>query len=91
MTVVTTWPSARAPLHAADGEVVRLGAARREDDLVVVAAEERGDLLARALDRLTGAAPYTCPLEGLPKCSRRYGSIASTTSGSSGVVALWSR
>ena len=34
--------------------------------------------------------PNTCTLLALPKCSRRYGNIASSTAGSSGVVALWS-
>jgi len=38
-----------------------------------------------------GARPYSWALEGLPKCVLRYGSIASITRGSTGVVALWSR
>ncbi len=41
------------------------------------------------------AARARCPnqwrLEGFPYCSRRNGSIASSTRGSTGVVALWSR
>ena len=46
--------------------------------------------------RASSTAPRArCPnqwrLEGLPKSSRRNGSIASSTRGSSGVVALWSR
>ena len=35
--------------------------------------------------------PNQCRLEALPKPSRSTGSIASSTRGSSGVVALWSR
>jgi len=35
--------------------------------------------------------PYQCRLEGLPYPSRSTGSIASSTRGSSGVLALWSR
>ena len=37
------------------------------------------------------SCPMACPLEGLPKWSRQKGNIRSTTSGRTGVVALWSR
>ena len=40
--------------HALDREVVRLGRAGGEDDLLVVAADQRRDLLARVLDRGLG-------------------------------------
>ena len=44
---------------------------------------------ARAVSMAARArCPNTWVLEGLPACSRRYGSIASTTSAGSGVVAL---
>ena len=51
--------------HTADGEVVRLRAARREDDLVGVATEERGDLLARARDGGTGSRAVHVPARGV--------------------------
>ena len=35
--------------------------------------------------------PLPCRLDGLPPCSRRYGSMASSTWGRSGLVAAWSR
>jgi len=39
---------------ALDGEVVRLGCARGEDDLLRRCANELGDLLARGFDSLLG-------------------------------------
>ena len=48
--------------------------------------------LARASSTAARArCPNQCRLEGLPKSSRRNGSMASSTRGSTGVVALWSR
>ncbi len=35
--------------------------------------------------------PSTCPLDGLPQQVSRASVITATTSGSTGVVALWSR
>ena len=47
---------------------------------------------ARAWSRAARACwPNQCRLEALPKPSRRTGSMASSTRGSTGVVALWSR
>src|SRR5208283_4413058 len=40
--------------HALDREVVRLGGAAGEDDLLGLAADQRRDLIARAIDRLFG-------------------------------------
>ena len=37
--------------HALDGEVVRLGRAGGEDDLLLASADQAGDLLARLFDR----------------------------------------
>ena len=48
-----------------DGEVVRLGGAGSEDDLLAVSAQERGDLLARLLHRFLGA-----PAEGVAAARR---------------------
>ena len=42
--------------HALDGEVVRLGAARGEDDLLLADPQEVGDLLARGLQSLARLA-----------------------------------
>jgi hypothetical protein len=51
--------------HTTDGEVVRLRAARREHDLVGVAAEERRDLLPRLGDRRAGARAVHMPARGV--------------------------
>ena len=51
--------------HTADGEIVRLRAARREDDLVGVAAEERGDLLASVRNRVTGSRAVRVSARGV--------------------------
>ena len=58
-----------------------------------VRADERRDL-RRAPPRPRVAASWPnawCVLDGLPKRSVKYGSIASSTAGSTGVVAWWSR
>ena len=44
--------------HTADGEVVRFGAARREDDLVGRAAEQHRDLRSRLLDRCASSTTH---------------------------------
>ena len=78
------------------GQVGRLGAARREDDLARIAAEEGGHLVAGLLEQ----AP--CPLGrrvAPGRVAERTGAgaasstsaMAAATSGRSGVVAAWSR
>ena len=53
-----------------------------------VGADQLRDLLARLLDRFLGLpAERWLRLAALPKCSVKYGSIASSTRGSTGVVA----
>ena len=47
---------ARGESGAFDRQVVALGSARREDDLVAVRAEPVGDLVARVLDGFMGGA-----------------------------------
>ena len=68
---------------ALDRQVVGLGRARGPDDLLAAGADERPDLLARVLDRLLRRpAEAVRRLAALPKTSVKYGSIASTTRGS---------
>jgi hypothetical protein len=43
------------------------------------------------LTALRACVPSSCRLDALPYCCLMYGSIASSTRSSSGVVALWSR
>ena len=78
--------------HAADGEVVGLGAAAREHDLAGLTADDCGELLTRAVERRSRADG---PARGRPTgCRRRRartGTIAASASGRSGVVAAWSR
>ena len=84
---------ARGQRGAEDAEVVGLGAAGGEDDLVGLGADRLGHLapgLLQAGARRPGRTGGQ--LEGLPKaCAVRYGSMASRTSARTGVVAAWSR
>lgn len=66
------------------------------DAVVIIYAVERMEPWAQLVAaRMTGAqvASVTSELscEGLPQSSQKYGRITSNTSGSRGVVALWSR
>jgi hypothetical protein len=73
---------------ALDGEVGGLGGAGGEDDLLGGRADELGDLLAGLLDALLGLpAEAVVAAAALPKMPVRYGIMASSTRGSSGVVA----
>ena len=82
---------ARGPGGTLDGKVVGLAAAAGEDDLARLGTQDRGDLLACLVETLPSPPAAAWGLEALPKCSVRYGSIASSTSALSGVVAAWSR
>ena len=73
---------------ALDGEVVALGRAGGEDDLLGRRADELGDLLARLLHGLLRfPAEEWLRLAALPNLPVRYGIMASSTRGSSGLVA----
>jgi hypothetical protein len=56
-----------------------------------VRIDRRGNLLACLVDGLPGRRPYSCRLDALPYWLSSQGSMAASTAGSSGVVALWSR
>ena len=74
--------------HAADGQVVALGGAAGEDDFLGVGADRGGDRLPRVVDGVAGlVAERRATLAALPYFSSKYGSIASTTRGSTRVVA----
>ena len=78
--------------EAADGEIVRFRAARREDDLLGVRRRPGARRRRRASSTAARAArPDACVLDGLPGSARNAAAIASATSGRTGVVALWSR
>jgi len=73
---------------ALDREVVRLGGPARPDDLLRRRADELRDLLAPASTSSSARQPNAWLFEAaLPYSSRSVGSIASSTRGSSGVVA----
>ena len=62
----------------ANGQVVRLGAAGREQELVVVAAEQRGDLATGASDGLTRMGPICVTARGVSKVhpqKRQHGAL----------------
>ena len=75
--------------HTLESEVVTLGRAGGEDDLLAApGADELRDGAARFFDLLLDApTKWMVALAALPKCSVKYGSMASTTRGSTGVVA----
>jgi hypothetical protein len=74
------------PVQALDREVVRLRAARGEDDLAGAGADRGRELLAMWRAR----RPEVCSEEALP--ARASSSVmAVIASGSMGVVAAWSR
>ena len=69
--------------RALDREVVRLGRARGQDDLLAVAADQRRDLLRACSTAASAVQPNTwLRLAALPKCCVKNGSIASRTRGS---------
>jgi hypothetical protein len=75
------------PRDALEREIVALGGATREDDLAWIPRPDHlRDLLARELDGGL-CTPACVVLAALPNSSRKYGSIASSTRGSTGVVA----
>ena len=77
---------------AEDREVVRLGAAGGEADLVRSGAEAARDALARLVERGARLAPPPMRRStGCRSAGRRTASIASSTSARTGVVAAWSR
>ena len=83
---------ARRQRRADDRQVVGFGAARGEDHLARLGAERCGDLLAGLLQPGAGGAPEAVGAGGIAEAFRpRKGSIASSTSGRTGVVAAWSR
>ena len=82
------WPRPPGHRHPLDRHVVGLGAAGGEHDLLLADPQEVGDLLARGLEPSRASRPKPCTLDGLPNRSLKYGSIASTTSGCTGVEAL---
>ena len=73
---------------AEDGGVVALGAAGGEDDFGGAAIEQRGDLFAGMLDGGAGVLAVMVDRRGITKESMKKGRMASSTSGSNGVVAL---
>ena len=79
------------PRGALDRKVVRLGPAGREDDLARLGVEAAGDPLVGLVEGGRAFRPNACADDGFPNCSVRNGSIASSASGRSGVVAAWSR
>ena len=74
----------RGPL---DGQVVGLGPAAGDHDLAGVRPDRARQALVRRIEGLAGGPPQACADDGFPKAPPRYGSIASRTSGRSGVVA----
>jgi len=73
-------------------QVRALGGTAGEHDLVGARADQLRHRLPRLLDRLgRGPAHAWSSLAALPKCSVKKGSILSSTRGSTGVVAWWSR
>ena len=74
---------------ALDGEVVGLGGAAGEDDLFRARRPMSAATCRRAASTASSAfQPKACVrLAALPKCSEKYGSIASSARGSTGVVA----
>jgi hypothetical protein len=74
--------------HAFQRQVVRFGRAGGEDDLRRIGADQCGHLPARLLHACFGVpAEGVLAAGGVAECSRKVGSIASTTRGSQGVVA----
>ena len=75
------------PGRALQGEVVRLGPAGREDDLARLGVEPGASRSCASSSAARARRPKAWADDGLPNTSPRYGSIASTTSGRTGVVA----
>ena len=77
---------------ALDGDVVALGGARGEHDLLRSAPIRRRPGARAASTAASAPRPITCStLCGLPYCSEKNGSMAATTRGSQRVVAWLSR
>ncbi len=73
---------------ALDRQVVRFGGAAGEDDLLRRGVDQAGDLRARVFHRFFGRpAEGVVAAGGVAELLVKYGSIASTTRGSTGVVA----
>ena len=77
--------------EAEEGEVVGLGGAAGEDDFVGMGAEQGGGLLAGVFQARRARRPARMAAGRIAVAPLRCGSIASSTAGSSGVVALLSR
>ena len=77
---------------AADGEVVALGAAGREDHFGGLGAQQSRHLRPRLVQRRLGLLPEMVDARGVaPDARGGPRSMRSATAGATGVVALWSR
>ena len=92
VAAVMMWPRRLLAGHALKREVVGLGRARGEDDIVRLGVQRaRPSWRARAPRRPRVLAERVARAGGVAEPSVRYGSIASRTRGSTGVVAWRSR
>jgi hypothetical protein len=80
-------------LDRADDEVARLIAVPPAVNTISFSpAPSTAATRARAASTAARASrPSRCSSDGLPYCSEKYGSIASSTCWSTGVVAAWSK
>ena len=76
--------------HAEEREIVGFGAAAGENDFAGLRPSKRGHR-ARAFPRRRGRAGRRNESSWRCRIRWKYGSMASRTAGSTGVVALWSR
>ena len=80
------------PCHADDGLVVALGAATGKVDLLGVGPQGTRHRATRIIQGLFGALPRLVQAGGIARLvGPSRGSIASTTSARTGVVAEWSK
>jgi hypothetical protein len=77
--------------YTENGVVIGFGAAAGEDNFLGARAEQRCDRFAGRFNRGAAFWPNVWIEAALPNSAEKYGSIASSTSGSTGVVALKSR
>ena len=82
---------AKGEEHALEGKVVGLAATARENDLVVLAAEQRRHLAARRLEGSLCRSRRPMPARRIAVMILKKRRIAAATAGSIGVLALWSR